>query len=314
MRMPNVFPLFTAVILVLIAAGVSNSPARADPLFETMEQSEPCRLSLNPTSQLHWRGPLSRGYATSDTQAHAEQARLEVRNSGGPCEFEIRIEPLANTNELSGDGDVLTFLMREDLGAPQIAPGLPLILTGRFPGDGGIVAFGFFVELPPGQSARAGLYRNELNVTIRSGSTGMTLVEDSKFISVVAEVWPKVVASIGHNAALGTRSATIDLGRLRSSTVADLDFSVDANTAYEVAIKSGNSGALKHQYGDTSLAYNLIIDGRLIAPTDLGAGSIVMRGDGSGTHAMRLEMQPFNERAPPAGRYSDQLTVTITAP
>lgn len=272
-------------------------------------REESCMLSLNAQPLLAWRGPFSRGYDSASGTVHGEKAVIDIRNRGGACDYFLEIKPDAGNYRLASGHGFLDFSLRTQ-GGPSTDTGA-FILEGRAARSGGGQFNAFLIDIPAGQKAGAGTYEGELILSLYQDRDGAMMLADTSRIRVRVEVWPRVVAAIGADPASGRKDARIDLGLLRPGASALMEFSVAANTAYTITVHSDHGGALRHDRSPALLDYELFLGtARLELNSAEGA---VIRGSGetSRQHGLQLRLSDF--KTAPAGHYSDQLILTISA-
>ena len=84
---------------------------------------------------------------------------------------------------------------------------------------------------------------------------------------------------------------------------------MDANTLYPSYLRSQNGGELRHEFTPTGIAYDLRIDGKLVAPAP-SAETALVKGAASSQHRRGILIRPDTTHAP-AGKYTDRLTQMI---
>lgn len=275
-------------------------------------RDENCKLSLRTPTEVNWRGPQSRGYDATFNGMHGERISFEIRNRGEHCDYSVRISPLHDAYFLTGSGGDLPFTLRPIDEADSFGQGTPLVIKGGYGRPEGTKTVSFMLDIEPGRLVQAGRYAQDLEIQLIQHKDDLDVLVDSKRIMAVTEVWPKVTASIGSNAKFGTNQAQIDLGKLFPGKRQSLDFSVQANTAYEIRIRSQNDGNLKHFRSDAMVPYQLTLDGRSVDPASSSESVVISSGNTSRTHDFQLGLADTPVDAP-AGYYEDQITVTISA-
>ena len=101
----------------------------------------------------------------------------------------------------------------------------------------------------------------------------------------------------------------LDFGSMRKGLEKSVDFAVDANTLYSIYLLSQNGGELRHEFTPTGIAYDLRIDGKLVAPAP-SAETALVKGAASSQHRRGILIRPDTTHAP-AGKYTDRLTLVI---
>ncbi len=297
-----------------LVAGLSTLSSLAEVITPVGElpAAEECQLSMRTPTEVTWRGPHSRGYAADQGGIHGERVSFEIRSAGGYCGYYVEITPVDGAYVLNGPGAALPFVLSSADGVSSSNLGSPVVIGGSsYPQAGGRFV-NFLVEIEPNRNVQAGRYSQDLNLVLYSETDGAPVFADTRQMRVVADVWPRVSAAIGPNAFSRNQQAQINLGRLQAGKETPLDFSVDANTTYEVKVRSENAGSLKHSRSDATLPYELILDGTLIDPSTLGSDTVVSTGSTSKSHDFRLRISRDTKDIP-AGFYNDRLMVTVTA-
>ncbi|WP_370172521.1 MULTISPECIES: hypothetical protein [Hyphomonas] len=307
---PKFFPV--ALIALLIGA----SPALADdPLAEGTggEANAPeCELRISPPSTLTYRGPFSRGYDTGSSHAHAELASVKILHDGDTCQYFLRIEPDTGPGEarlVAGNGQ-LTYHIEQRGGQGRSANNV-IELPGSFSRNQPQTEVPFQVSLPTGQSARAGVYSGRMALSLYRTDNGAEELVDQQSLYLTSNVAPKVSASFGDVATGNNQSADLNLGMMTRHQKASLDFAVSANTDYKVNLESQNAGALKHEFSDNVLDYDIRIDGQLLRDSDPNSATLFTSNENS-RHRLDFELRD-DPTLGVAGKYSDRLTLIISA-
>lgn len=307
--------MFLALPLLALLVGTGPLPASAEEFpASDRPQPEKCRLSLRTPSEISWRGPHSRGYEALHSGAHGEQVRFEIRNAGGYCDYSLKIAPVNEVYALVGSDGELSFSIRPADGPGAAGRDSPVIIADSYrqPGHGKYQSF--MLDLEPGQHVPAGRYGQDMELLLYQETDDVPVLADMRQIRIVADVWPKVSASIGTSPFAKRNQAQVDLGMLQSGKEQGLGFSVYANTPYDVTIESLNEGNLKHFRSAAKAPYRLMLDGKPVSLSAPETTTNVISGNTSASHDLRLTLDSLPALpALPAGYYEDRLTVTITA-
>lgn len=306
--MKNLSRILIIFLMCLFPVSASHARESDNPFLEEI----PCQMSLHTQGEVNWRGPRSRGYEPETSSVHSETVLIELRNTGGPCEYEIEIVPTDGVARIVNRQGGVNYLLRSDQRPSSLQDGGRLILKGRFTRTGGVAQAGFSVELPAGQYAPAGHYTSDLDVSVYRLEAGLPQINDTRRIRLGADIWPRVSASIGVRADGGVKSASVGLGILRTGLEHQLDFSVYANSAYSITIASDNAGHLKHHKADILIPYTLSLDGSSLGESRLMGQESISFGAIGRLHDLRIRLGRI---APghTAGVYTDRLVVTIRA-
>ena len=166
-------------------------------------------------------------------------------------------------------------------------------------------------SLPTGGGLVAGRHSEQLQLTLLDASGE---VADRMALNVVLEI-PKAVDVMLVGATGDGQTASIDLGDLsqtEASRSAPFGLRIWSTSAYTYGFSSANGGSLRHALDMDTIPYQLFIEGR---PIMLSAGRVefssatpsAARGD-----LYRLGIQVPARRSI-AGRYSDRITVSVSA-
>lgn len=304
---------YITAILVLLAGAV---PAFADDTGAgdgAAPEAEPaCEMRISPPSALTYRGPFSRGYDAASSHAHAELASVKILHDGGTCQYTLRIEPETGPGDatLSASSGQLKFHIEPRGGQGRNASNV-IELPGAFSRNQPQTDVPFQVTMPTGQRAMAGVYNGRIALSLYRTDNGIEELMDQQSMFVTSNVTPKVSASFGDLANGNNQSVDLNLGMMTRHQNASLDFAVSANTDYKVNLESQNSGALKHEFSDNLLDYEIRIDGQVVRDSDPNAATLFSGNDNS-RHRLDFELQG-DPALGVAGKYSDRLTLIISA-
>lgn len=254
------------------------------------------------------------GRATQDFQVRVQNA---AGPGGGPCSMTIRIARLA----VSPDPDFPPYLLR--------APGNQQIEILPDPASGGTADSDIIIaNAPPGPQGRAvpfqigvqtewglraGTYIDRLQLLLIDEAGNIV---DRSPLTITIRIPPAVSlrlvgAVVGGG---GGGPAQVDLGNLSSTTETRSErfgARIFSTAAYVVRFDSANQGNLLHEQGREQVPYRLFFDGVLV---DLvGANEFPYLNStpkGGDRRPMRIVVPPVVALA---GRYSDRITITVTA-
>ncbi|WP_143435423.1 hypothetical protein [Henriciella aquimarina] len=306
-----------AIVAVLVSApclaqaDIPLTPVNAAPLEKDVV--DPCRLQLAPSPVIRYRGALSRGYDSDSSRVHAEVAAIEVEHSGESCSYTVRVEPDGGpgTASLFSGPNALAFNISET-GRPD-GPGDNVVeVTGMIPRGHPQKQARFQVVIPPRQTAPAGQYVGRIAVSLYKDNGGAREFVAQQSVEVAVDVPPKVAASFGTDPHAGVKSMALDFGTLLQGQEKSLDLSVDANTLYSVDLVSENAGELRHEFTSAGIPYEVRMDGQLVQADGVPGDARILEGVSGGQHSMAF-MVTGNTFTALAGKYSDRLTLVITA-
>ncbi|WP_300381418.1 hypothetical protein [Henriciella sp.] len=305
--------LVTAVLALL--ATTPSAQGRADAqgpsLLENGSVNQPCKLAISSNGFINYRGPYSRGYDSRSKTLHAERASIDILSDNSGCRYVLVVEPDGGKGQLISGNQALDFDVRA-LGSQTDGSAERVELSGRT--QGGRQGARQQVELiiPPGQDVAAGLYRGFLKIALYDDSDGMLEFVDEQRLEVSAEVQPRISASFGSDPGASSNRRDLDFGSLRKGRRENVDFSVSANVGYEVRLRSLNGGNLIHEHADMSIAYDVELDGKAVVMDEIASNAPDLTGNTVSQHRLEFIIagNPGNSVA---GRYSDEVTVIITA-
>jgi hypothetical protein len=291
--------------LVLAASTLVALPAAAD-----------CRID----TLLLDGGRVSIPYDPFDTGQ--VRVALPIRISGSECESQRVALAVASESSqplqaggvvLTSGADRLAVEIVDRTGANRLKTSeLDLqgnSAIGRFTGSGSALdEQTLFIQIEPGQMIGPARYLTRLLLSAQpiaeTGARGAVAVTPFD-VEVVVE--PTLLLGAGSD-------TTIDLGELSSGEVSPaVRFTAYANTNYELAVRSETGFRLRRGEADTGLLYRPLIGA---AEVTIGsqANERVARftrpsAEGRRSHELQVQLAPFTR--PPAGEYSDIVTVEI---
>jgi hypothetical protein len=239
------------------------------------------------------------------------------RMGAGPCEATIRIARVGASPDsgfppysLSAPGNQQIEIL------PDPASGgtadSDVIIANAPPGPQGR-AVPFQIGVPTEWGLRAGTYIEQLQLSLidRNGN-----VVDRTTLTIIIVI-PSAVSLRFVGAVVGgggNGPARVDLGNLSSSRETRSNrfgARIFSTAPYVVRLSSVNQGNLLHEHGREQVPYRLFFDGALVDLAGANEFPYLDRTPKSG------DRRPMSIVVPPvvalAGRYSDRITVTVTA-
>jgi spore coat protein U-like protein len=283
--------------------------------------AQACRLELRNLNDITFSGRYDPFAATQSPRS----MRFSVRNKDfDVCSFGVGIDRGQNGNRLmAGDGDTLDYeIVGPDNRAIADAPATS--------GNGLLTGIAFTpmlpVELevwaivPAGQMAEAGKYDDRLTVNLYQMSGGQPgQRHDSETFEVEATVGSTMQTKLivgGVSGRLDGRVATLDFGDLETGKTLSFDLEVAGNVPYEVRLQSENRGAFTGTDSgnrDGRITYTLSMNGRSLSLTGTAEVDVAAPHGGTLTNEHNFTVQVGDTSRALAGRYSDSLTVTVSA-
>lgn len=194
------------------------------------------------------------------------------------------------------------------------------LMVERIPGKSRRDITAYAIMLP-GQTPSSGSYSDQLTFSLYEMSDGQPgRLLDSHTVAVRASVSGTIQSTLvvaGQRGDLGGRTATLEFGALETGKSLTFGLEVTGNAPYQVTLESQNRGhfaGLDSGITDARIPYTLTMDGRSIGlggPFDLPVSSPTDSGRRSNEHDFEVRVGD-TERAL-AGRYSDAITVTVSA-
>lgn len=234
-----------------------------------------------------------------------------------PCEARIRIARLIG----SPDPEVPPYWLRAPgNGRIEVLPNpasggtadSDVVVANAPPGPQGR-AVPFQIGVPTEWGLRAGTYVEQLQLMLIDGAGN---VADRSTLTLTIIIPPAVSlrlvgAVIGGE---GGGPAQVDLGSLSSTQETrsqPFGARIFSTAPYAVRFSSVNLGNLLHEHGREQIPYRLYFDGALVNLEGANAFPYLQHTPKAGV------LRPLNIAVPPvvalAGRYSDRVTVTVTA-
>jgi hypothetical protein len=274
--------------------------------------------------------------ATSAT-AHAEcnLAQFDIANGNLTANydpFDAAQSPITVSIRSTGNADCanqrVMLSIEADVSTPTAVNGSEIVLTGpngraatgRFAagsptallslGSGGDVRSGdLLLSLRAGQRVPPGLYTARLKVIATplqsDGSNGQPFASSA---DVLVNVLPSVGLAVGSE-------TTIDIGTITDGAkgTEPIKFQAYGNTGYELAFESDNGFALVQngKKDGARIEYVATLENKDIDPDALGVTFSDPGNSGFRNHRLNVRVPTVGR--PPAGTYSDYITVKISA-
>lgn len=295
-------------VIALLAAtvpGVAHAQA-CDPVFLSSDQAATIDgIRIEPGA-----------VATRDIFVRVANDASVAGSGGGTCPATIRIariSPPPGPNfpvyTLRGPGNRQIEILPDRASAGTASSDIAIANAPQGP-QGRAVKISVAVSTEWGLSA--GTYVDELEVLLIDDTGNIETTKLTVTIIVPAAVSLRLVGAIlggGPGA-----PAQVDLGTLSSERRTQADnfaARIFSTGQYSVRLTSSNNGRLGHEAADENIPYRLYFDGQL---ADLGSGAefsylgpTPRAGD---LRPMRISVEPVVALA---GRYSDRISVTVTA-
>lgn len=285
-----------------------------------------CSLALEGPSQVRFAGESGRGYDSFDRSIYETGFSLTIENQdeANPCEAMLSIQRAPGRKGLIGPGherllyeiappgDRSTIVDSETVGRPPNAIALTLA-------PGQTITRPLALHILPGQMVPSGSYEETLLVRLVEKRLGFNIVAE-RSLQIRTQVVQQAAILLYDGAIAnptpgdtGTRNRQLDFGTLEDGESGAVTILVQSNDDYSLRIASANRGALWHSvYGASEpVAYRAYLGERRL---ELGSGEDRLAGrpatDLAGS-VMRLRVQIGTVGVARAGRYEDQLTLTV---
>jgi len=309
------YPIFLASLSLLASPAAANAAGDCQPVFVNDAQSLTIDgVEIEPG-----------GRSTQDFQVRVQNEAGPPGNTSGPsapggagpCRATIRLARLIP----SPDPEFPAYLLRAPGNSrieilPDPASGgtadSDVVIANAPPGPQGR-AVPFQIGVPTEWGLKAGTYSEQLQLLLIDENGNIV---DRSTLTITIIIPPAVSlrlvgAIIG---GVGNGPAQVDLGVLSSSRETHsqpFGARIFSTAPYVVRFNSANLGHLLHEQGGEEIPYRLFFDGALV---DLSGGNSFpyphhtsASGD---SRPMRIVVPPVTALA---GRYSDRITVTVTA-
>jgi len=278
-----------------------------------------CDLTLNGLKDIAFSGTYDAFAGAVPPQA----VRFTVKNRGPHCQFAIGVNQGATGGRrMAGPGigtlryDILGASNRTVLDAP--APAADGLVVGHTRTD---QSQEVYATIPASQTVSAGAYSDQLTFNIYELVDGQPgRLHDTQTVAVRASVGSSIRSTLivgGVQGSLAGRVATLDFGELRTGQSLPFELQIDGNTPYQVTLASENLGRLAGTdtvNRESRIAYTVTMDGRgatLASPLTMPVVAPSDYGRSSNAHAFQVQIGDISQAI--AGRYADNITVTVSA-
>ncbi|HEV7369732.1 spore coat protein U domain-containing protein [Arenibaculum sp.] len=307
-----------------LLAGLLAGLAGAAILAPAQGEAAACRLRFESVNQVQF----PRQYDPFDNGKPSTRFEIAVARDGAGCDFAVGADsgqqPAGMRRMASGDGTLAYMLYT---GANRSRPlldasggGTETLLTGRFNGNKDTDELDFHGEIPDGQVVSAGRYADMVTFILYELEGGIPgAVLDTRMIRVEAVAAPvasfEVVVDGARRKLQGT-VGKLDFGELETGERLGFDLEATGNLGYEIEIESENGGQFVGQgeAKDSVVPYVIVIDGRVLqlgqrARVPVEAATTNRRS----LNQHRIEIEIGDTAGAVAGKYRDDLTLTVTA-
>lgn len=253
---------------------------------------------------------------------------VSVSRDGAGCDFAIGADPgqqPAGTRRMAQGDATLAYLLHTGANRSRLlldasTGGTENLLTGRFNGNKETVELDFHGELPDGQIVPAGRYSDTVTFVLYELEGGLPgAVLDTRMVRVEAAAAPfarfEVVVD-GARRKLQGMVGKLDFGELETGERMGFELEATGNLGYDVEIESENGGRLvgQGQAKDSSVPYAVMVDGRMLQLDQ--RARVPMEPATSHRRPVnlhRIEIEIGDTAGAMAGKYRDDLTLTVTA-
>jgi hypothetical protein len=285
-----------------------------------------CSITLEGPNEVRFTGESGSGYDTFSRSIYETPFAMTITNldEANPCEAVLSIQREPGRKgmigpghdrllyEIAPPGDRSTIVDSETVGRPPNA--LPFTV-----GPGQTITRQLALHVLPGQSVPSGSYEETLLVRVVEKQKGFDIVAE-RTLRIRTYVVPQASILLYDGAIIkptagdiGTRNRQLDFGMLEEGETGAVTVLVQSNDGYSLRIASANRGALWHSvYGPSQpVTYRAYLNDRRL---ELASGEDRVAGrpaTGPAGDVMRLSVQVGAVGAARAGRYEDQLTISI---
>jgi spore coat protein U-like protein len=283
-----------------------------------------CRLRFASLPEIQF----TRQYDPSGQGKPTTRFEVSVSRDGAGCDFAIGVDPgrqPAGTRQMAQGDATLSYLLHT--GANRSMPlldastgGTGNLLTGRFNGSVETVELDFYGELPDGQIVPAGRYSDTVTFVLYELEGGIPgAVLDTRMVRVEAIAAPfasfEVIVDGARRKLHGT-VGRLDFGELETGERMGFELEAIGNLGYDIEIESENGGRFvgQGQAKGSSVPYTVIVDGRMLrldqrARVPMEPATAHRRP----VNQHRIEIEVGDTTSAMAGKYRDDLTLTVTA-
>lgn len=284
--------------------------------FGTSAAEAACTL----TSFQIGNGQVFGSYDPFEATSNPVNVPIESSGSGGCAGDRVQLTleadpstPFAvnGTIQLQSGGDTLLAKLGDSSGRPinSLFSGGRSSASLSLGATGDIRSGDLKLILPPGQQVPPGTYSARLiaTATVSDGNGGKSTESRAPF-----GIWVTVVPAVGLAAGSST---TLDLGTIHDGGSAQrpVSFRAYANTGYRLTLSSDNNFALTQNgaRNGARIAYVPMLGQKEVTPSAAGTFFADPGSKGSREHMLNVTVPHVGR--PPAGTYSDYITVEISA-
>ena len=278
-------------------------------------------------SNVTWPGQTGSGYYVFDAAAYPYAANFTITKSkNGIHQYFVTFSRNSSGNYnrvLKNGSNQLSYQLYKEAALTTVLEALPdatssQVISGSTPAaNPSVVALTFYVHIPPGQVLAPGTYTDTVTLSVYDGSFPGGTLENSATITISAQVRAVAdLALVASGAAFtASTSRALNFGALSSGQNLGCDLRVRSNIGYNIALASQNLGVLKASSPITfTIPYAMTIRGQALDLTQTQAtfpSTPPSITDNNG-QAYPIAVTIGNFTNPPAGTYSDVVTVTVT--
>nr|WP_010133548.1 hypothetical protein [Microbulbifer agarilyticus] len=287
---PHFFSVLAVLCLFLPAQPTYAQAGACD--IKEVELQQPTALTYFPFRDRQQNGVL----------------RLRVKTSG-QCNLGVGIAGNARSSLQGPGGDLgITFLNARGQRLP--ASGTESRAVSFVP-NGEFLEAVLTTQLRAQQVLRPGQYRNTFALRLYESGRNVNELD----FSVNASVMPEADLKLAGNSQSRTgRAAGLNFGELRKDKALTALLSVNANSAYNLAVESENGGFLQHTNEQSELGkipYSAWLDNQLLLLSNSGSNQRYDLPD-SGQRVSKVLVKIGDTSNRRAGEYRDTLRVTVT--
>ena len=305
--------------LMLFAAGVLGLCLGQAPALAR------CTLNIDSPGQVRFAGNSGAGYEGFNRARFDTDFSISISNEGSEtCNARLSVQRTDAADLRSGGGDRLDYAVtlpgslativdnQIDVGNPPHA--VPVTIAS---GQTQVQHLAF--RIPPGQIVASGEYHATVRVRLLDASD--LDISAERTVELVTTVRPEMsvmlydsgLSSLAAARGTGSHNRTLDFGILRDNAEASLTVLVQSNDDYSLRFTSPHGGALWHETRGAAdrIGYTAYFGGR--APNLTSGEDYVpsVRATGLNGVSQPLRVRIGQVGLARAGRYQDQLTITV---
>jgi len=274
-----------------------------------------------------WPGQTGSGYSVFDTAAYPYTANFSItkltpgnrnyfitfsRNSSGNYNRVLRNGSAQLSYQLYKDASLSTVLKdRPEATSSEVISGVTPSTTPV------TIPLSFIVYISPGQVLAPAIYTDTVTLSVYDGSYTTGQPDATATISISAQVRAAAdLALVASGAAFSASTArTLNFGNLAPGQNLGCDLRVRSNIGYTIGLASQNLGVLRASSPVVfTIPYAMTLRGQaqnLAQPlVTFGSTPPSITDNNGQAYAIGVTIGSFSE--PPAGTYSDVVTVTLT--